>query len=139
MSLDILSKHETHPDMFSKGATSPQNSPFDIDERVCHYTVSMRCNLYNSISAVVFFKLSFQTFRFLKMTRVLSRVLPQVFKSPRSANYWYMSITPLSASCIHSYLISSICPVNMIICIFCSCSFVLNNDVLFTLISRCYR
>ena len=49
MSLEILPEIETQPDMSLKGTTLQQHS------HIYHYSVTRRCNLYNGISAIVFF------------------------------------------------------------------------------------
>ena len=61
-SCHFAKKNETHSDMFFKGAALPQNSLLLISLPLFG-NYEMYCNLYNSISAVVFIKLSFQIFK----------------------------------------------------------------------------
>ena len=62
LSLDILPKNETHPDMFFKGVALPQNSHLLISLPLfCSYEVQP---LQYRTSIAVFIKLSFQIFKF---------------------------------------------------------------------------
>ena len=54
-----FAKNETQPDMFVKGAISTQNSKL-----LTSLSLTMRCELYSGISAVVYNELSFQIFKF---------------------------------------------------------------------------